>query len=126
MVLRSYYPLNESSGNTAYDHSGNENHGTINAGTLGETSVVGSKGLKCTSSSEYVALPWSFDSTISHSLTINLWFKQTSSTTSSYRRIVSHDGSEYYRMSIDNGDIEWYGRENGSSGQRIYSPNGQE
>lgn len=123
MVLKNYYPLNESSGNTAYDHSGNDNHGTINDGVLGQTSVVGSTGLKCTSSSEYVALPWYFDSTLSHSLTINLWFKRTSTTTSSHRRIVSHDASEYYRMAIDNGNIEWYGREDSSAGQNIFSPN---
>ncbi|WP_414838230.1 LamG domain-containing protein [Candidatus Nanosalina sp. VS9-1] len=123
MVLKSYYPLNESSGSTAYDHSGNENHGAINAGALGQPSVAGSTGLKCTSSLEYVALPWYFDSVRSHSLTVNLWFKRTSTTTSQRRRIVSHDASEYYRMAVDNGDIEWYGRESSSTGQRIYSPN---
>jgi hypothetical protein len=123
VVLVRYYPLNESSGSTAYDHSGNESHGTINAGTLDQQSVVGSRGLKCTESSEYVALPWYFDSTRSQSLTVNLWFKRTSITTSDHRRIVSHDASEYYRMAIDNGNIEWYGRESGSSGQNIFSPN---
>ncbi|WP_414838204.1 LamG domain-containing protein [Candidatus Nanosalina sp. VS9-1] len=30
MTLVGYWPLNENSGTTAYDHSGNENHGTVN------------------------------------------------------------------------------------------------
>jgi hypothetical protein len=43
MVLIGYWPLNESSGATeAKDHSGNENHGTINDG--GDSTVPGQSG----------------------------------------------------------------------------------
>jgi hypothetical protein len=43
VVLVGYWPLNESSGSTAYDHSGNENHGTINDG--GDSTVPGANGI---------------------------------------------------------------------------------
>jgi hypothetical protein len=43
MVLVGYWPLNESSGSTAYDHSGNENHGSINDG--GDSTVPGATGV---------------------------------------------------------------------------------
>jgi len=43
MTLIGYWPLNEDSGNTAYDHSGNENHGTINDG--GDSTVPGANGV---------------------------------------------------------------------------------
>jgi hypothetical protein len=35
LVLKAYWPLNENSGSTAYDHSLNENHGTINGAEAG-------------------------------------------------------------------------------------------
>ena len=44
MTLIGYWPLNEASGSTAYDHSGNENHGTLNGGvTQGATGLLGDK-----------------------------------------------------------------------------------
>jgi hypothetical protein len=43
VVLIGYWPLNESSGSTAYDHSGNENHGSINDG--GDSTVPGANGI---------------------------------------------------------------------------------
>jgi len=42
MTLVGYWPLNENSGDIAYDHSGNENHGTINDG--GDSTVPGANG----------------------------------------------------------------------------------
>jgi hypothetical protein len=42
MTLRVYWPLNEDSGSTAYDHSGNENHGTINDGS--DSTITGASG----------------------------------------------------------------------------------
>ena len=42
MTLVGYWPLNEDSGDKAYDHSGNENHGTIN--NSGDSTVPGAKG----------------------------------------------------------------------------------
>jgi hypothetical protein len=42
MTLVGYYPLDEDSGTTAYDYSGNENHGTANgAGPSGTGTVAG-------------------------------------------------------------------------------------
>lgn len=43
MTLIGYWPLNETSGSTAYDHSGDENHGTINDG--GDSTLTGATGL---------------------------------------------------------------------------------
>ena len=40
MTLIGYWPLNESSGDTAYDHSGNENHGSLTGGTTAGSSGV--------------------------------------------------------------------------------------
>ena len=43
MTLIGYWPLNEESGDTAYDHSGKENHGTIN--DSGDSTVPGANGI---------------------------------------------------------------------------------
>jgi hypothetical protein len=42
LVLIGYWPLNETSGSTAYDHSGNENHATSNGSTVGTSGILNS------------------------------------------------------------------------------------
>jgi hypothetical protein len=65
MVLVGYWPLNESSGSTAYDHSGNENHGAINDGgdstVPGATGILGQNAYSFDGSNDYVDTGNKFD-----------------------------------------------------------------
>ncbi|WP_414838079.1 LamG domain-containing protein [Candidatus Nanosalina sp. VS9-1] len=54
MTLIGYWPLNENSGK-AYDHSGNDNHGTVNGGvTQGTTGLLGDNAYNFNGSDSYV------------------------------------------------------------------------
>jgi hypothetical protein len=85
MVLIGYWPLNESSGSTAYDHSRNENHGTINDGgdstVPGATGILGQNAYSFDGSNDYVNFGHrSYFSFGSGSFTISLWtYSQSSS-----------------------------------------------
>lgn len=63
MTLLAYWPLNESSGSTAHDHSGNENHGTINDGgdstVPGATGILGGEAYSFDGSNDYVDIGYS-------------------------------------------------------------------
>ena len=56
MTLIGYWPLNEKSGTKAYDHSGNENHGTLNGGvTRGATGLLGDTAYSFDGGDDYVS-----------------------------------------------------------------------
>ena len=74
MTLIGYWPLNEASGSKAYDHSGNENHGTVNGATQGTTGLLGDTAYSFDGSEDYVEMedkaylrPSSFS--------VSAWFK---------------------------------------------------
>lgn len=86
MTLIGYWPLNEESGDTAHDHSGNENHGSLNGGvTQGPEGILGSSA-------------YSFDgndSTVSTSgfskgseVTVSFWIKFSSFPTGQFENLV--------------------------------------
>lgn len=58
MTLVGYWPLNESSGTTAYDNSGNENHGIVKDGgdsTIpGATGILGQKAYSFDGNNDYI------------------------------------------------------------------------
>ncbi|WP_414837356.1 LamG domain-containing protein [Candidatus Nanosalina sp. VS9-1] len=57
MTLIGYWPLNENSGSKAYDHSGNENHGTLNGGvTQGTTGLLADTAYSFDGSDDYVSI----------------------------------------------------------------------
>jgi hypothetical protein len=61
MVLIGYWPLNGESGDMAYDHSRNENHGTINDGgdstVPGATGILGQNAYSFDGANDYVDIP---------------------------------------------------------------------
>lgn len=82
MVLIGYWPLNETSGSTAYDHSGQENHGTVlnsnDSSVVGESSgLVGGRAYNFDGSNDNVNLGANmFDSQFSGgSYSLVGWFK---------------------------------------------------
>jgi hypothetical protein len=58
MVLIGYWPLNETSGTTAYDRSGQNNHGTNNGANVGANGILGNNAYNFVSSeSDYISHP---------------------------------------------------------------------
>ena len=98
MTLIGYWPLNESSGDTAHDYSGNSHHGTIYDGSdstvPGATGVLGQNAYSFDGSDDYVSTGRKFDqySTIS----VSAWFLHNSLDTLSEIRslIANHDNNE--------------------------------
>ena len=61
MTLVGYWPLNEESGEKAYDHSGNRNHGSLNGGvTQGATGLLGSSAYSFDGNDDYIDSKTSF------------------------------------------------------------------
>lgn len=75
MVLVGYWPLNESSGSTAYDQSGNENHGTINDGgdsaVPGATGILGQNAYSFDGTNDYIDIDFSKEAY--SDWTVSLW-----------------------------------------------------
>ena len=112
-MLKAYWPLNEDSGATeAKDHSGNENHGTINDG--GDSTVPGATGILSQNaysfdgSNDYVGAQ---DSSVldGSPVSVSAWVK-TSSTGEKVITAKFTSSSPY--------DGYWYGQ-GGSGGIRI-------
>lgn len=73
MPLIGYWPLNEDSGSTAYDYSGNGYNGTIYGPTLGSGGVLGNTSFSFdASNSDYISVG---RSAISPDWTAMAWFK---------------------------------------------------
>lgn len=75
MTLVAHYPLTEDSGSTAYDYSGNENHGSITgagpAGTGTVTGPVGQTAYEFDSTDDYVDT--GANDNITGQITVSLW-----------------------------------------------------
>lgn len=76
MSLKGYWPLNEKSGTTVYDHTGNENHGTLNGGVSQTNS-----GILGQYASDFDGTDGNIrhDYTTSKSFTVNLWMRSDQS-----------------------------------------------
>lgn len=75
MVLVGYWPFNESSGTTAYDHSGRENHGALNGDVSpGSQGVLSESSYSFDGSNDYVKVS---DKSYLRpaSLTVSTWFR---------------------------------------------------
>jgi hypothetical protein len=82
MVLVGYWPLNEQSGTTAYDHSGNENHGSIDGAGPSDTGTVngplGQKAFDFDGSDDYINLGQRFQFSDSDSFSLTGWYLRDS------------------------------------------------
>jgi len=107
MTLIGYWPLNENSGNTAYDHSGNENHGSLNNINKGVSGPLGQKCFSFNGSSSYISTNFSVDQTGSTSYTLCAWAK-TDDTSGTTRQIVSSDNGGYdWSILQSKENLEW-------------------
>jgi hypothetical protein len=128
MVLVGYWPLNESSGSTAKDHSGNENHGSINDGgdstVPGATGVLGQNAYSFDGSNNYVEISsrniYDFDS-----FSVSLWIKTDGNLSSEnfYTSLDSYSGDKSWFTIQRNPNLDKFGFsvDNGSdvSGARV-------
>ncbi|WP_414838092.1 LamG domain-containing protein [Candidatus Nanosalina sp. VS9-1] len=78
MTLVGYWPLNEESGSKAYDHSGNENHGTLTGEvTRRVTGLLGDTSYSFDGDNDYVGIgePSGFgNSSLGNSVSVSGWF----------------------------------------------------
>lgn len=92
MTLVGYWPLHESSGD-ALDHSGNENHGTVNGATQGASGILGETAYDFDGTDDYVnTVPLNNIIPAEGSATLSGWFK-FNTTTNIYEGVSDYDGS---------------------------------
>ena len=105
MTLVGYWPLNENSGE-ALDHSGNENHGSLNGGVR-----QAAKGLLGSSAYDFDGT----DGNVQHSYTtsvsfsVSVWIKSDSSTWSSSGCGWADRSSSGFILHPDDGQSTWTG-----------------
>lgn len=115
MVLIGYWPLNEDSGSTAYDYSGNGNNGSISGATVGNSGVLGSA---YSFNGDHIQLPVNMDNLYSQ-FTVSAWVYVASSG-SGFRSIVgSSDGTNEFYLRIRSGNTINFGTWNGSSAYEV-------
>ena len=109
MTLIGYWPLNEDSGDTAYDHSGNENHGTINDG--GDNTVPGANGplgqtaYSFDGSNDYISIGDRKETDGFNSLTISAWILLKSNESTIVGKDKGSGGSRQYKFAVHSGKI---------------------
>lgn len=89
MTLQAYYPLDEDSGSTAYDHSGNGNDATITGATLGATGLLGTTACSFDGTDDYVSTPIEVNPS---GFTVSVWASPDSVNTES-ERVICEDTS---------------------------------
>jgi hypothetical protein len=73
MPLVGYWSLNETSGSTAYDRSGQNNHGTLNGGiTQGANGILGNNAYQLDGTDDYVDISGEYST---GPITISTWVK---------------------------------------------------
>ncbi|WP_414838296.1 LamG domain-containing protein [Candidatus Nanosalina sp. VS9-1] len=116
--LVGWWPLNEDSGSTAYDLSGNNNHGTLNGGVT--KGVAGKGGLTGygfdKSSGDNVSFP---DSPVLDLSTVSVfaWIRPRNPTSNGVDGVVVKGGSSTrnYQLDIDSSQgLAWYDENGGS------------
>lgn len=126
MTLVGYWPLDESSGE-AKDHSGNENHGTVNGATQGSTGILGRNAYSFNGSSDDVSLGDSTTFTGFDSFSVSLWAKFGTNSVSSNMHLFSTAGSNTNEWQVDlqssTDQIRFYVKTgSGSSGPESITP----
>jgi len=117
--LVAYWPLDEGSGNTAYDTSGNDNNGTINGATWGDGKY--GKALQFNGQNNYVEVPSSDSLEIDENVTIAAWINwidagdtwicilangQQNGPWENYGLFINRDGRYlYFTLSLDGGHV---------------------
>ena len=126
LVLIGYWPLNETSGGTAYDHSGKEYSGTVNNG--GDSTVVGdSEGptgenaYSFDGSNDYVQLP--FDVSQFGNISISAWVrpKNTFSNLCVLGSRDIGDTNDLVRLELTSGSLTFQTIDSGTSTYGISS-----
>lgn len=99
MPLVAHWPLHEDSGSTAYDFSGNENHGTTSGGvTQGATGVLGNTAYDFDGTDDYVDTGIS---TLSSPLTVSFWAYLNDNTDFNTWGNFNSTGSDFYIFIVD-------------------------
>jgi hypothetical protein len=118
MVLIGYWPLNEESGTTAYDYSGNENNGDANgpgpSGTGTGTGPVGQPAYVFDGGDDYIALDMFFEDGDSLPVfSVSVWFKTSYSGKdfSDNWSFLDFDRSEWFNVYLtgSSGEIAFSG-----------------
>jgi len=106
MTLVGYWPLNEDSGDTAYDHSGKENHGSLKGSvTQGSTGVLGDSAYSFSGGN--VSTNFSIDQTGSKNYTFSAWAKTADASGSTRQIISSDDGGYDWSILQGKNNAEW-------------------
>lgn len=126
MPLVGYWPLNETSGNTAQDYSGQGNDGSLKngAGPSGTGTVTGPLGQSAYSfdgSDDYVDLP---DVSVGNTFTVSVWVKADTIDSSRDTFVGGYDNdsdSWQFFLAVDNDGEFHFGQNDGSlSPQRTF------
>jgi hypothetical protein len=118
-----WWKLDEGSGYTLFDSSGNENHGSLATGNSAPSWTQGylGKGLDFDGTNDYADIPDSDLWDTGDELTVSHWFKTNTEQTS--RGMVVHDASNYKYLTYINSDstvLAFYIR-NGEGGISYYA-----
>ena len=106
MTLIGYWPLNESSGSTAYDYTENQNDGTISGGAYpGRSGLLGQTVYEFDGTDGYVE----HDYMTSPSFTVNIWMKSNTSTWSSSGAGWADRSANGFLLHPDDAEREWSG-----------------
>lgn len=109
MVLIGYWPLNETSGSTAYDRSGQDNHGTLNGGvTQGTTGILGQTAYQFDGTDDYINVGPALDPG-SSDFTISMWVKPSSFSSNNDLYATNENNSPRYLCRIEtDGTLRFY------------------
>jgi hypothetical protein len=100
MPLVGYWPLNETSGSTAYDRSGQENHGSLNGGvTQGANGILGNNAYQLDGTDDYVDV--GSNTGEGSNLTVSAWINLNSLPSSGFTTINTK--RRVAALSIDGG-----------------------
>jgi len=103
MTLIGYWPLNETEGDTAYDYSGNENHGSLEGSpTQGVKGVVGSNSYGFNGDDDKIVTSYKHDA---NKGTLTFW-GYTTSTSAQYLGHDSENDDRFYVGTNSGSDIQ--------------------
>lgn len=111
MTLIGYWPLNENSGE-ALDHSGNENHGSLNGGvTQGTKGLLGENSYSFDGTDGYVSVADNAALNLSGEASVSAWVKIRSKPDNHPRVVQKEPTNDAYILwnSDDDGHVDEYG-----------------
>lgn len=113
-MLIAHYPLDEDSGTTAYDHTGNGNNGTVTGATVGATGLLGGTAYSFDGTDDSVVPPDRTNSAYS----IMAWFTADSFTNKG--TVICYNQGDLLLRNDTAGNLEYYHRDGGSTYQLIH------